>query len=65
MAVLANYRIEKGNETLEEYLENRVFKGQEGVTLAPDPADVAGFEEFAKRYTEGLPIVREAVKSLQ
>ncbi len=66
MAVLANYMIRKTkDESLEDYLENRVFAGQEGVTLAPDPADVAGFEAFAERYVAGLPIVREAVQSLK
>ena len=66
MAILANYMIRRAEgESLEDYLENEVFKGQEGATLAPDPADVAGFEAFAKRYVEGLPIVREAVHSLK
>ena len=66
MAVLANYLIQKkSGESLDTYLEERVFNGQEGTTLAPDPKDVAGFEEFAKRYVEGLPIVREAVYSLK
>ncbi len=66
MAVLANYLIrkEKG-ETLEDYLEEKVFKGQEGVTVAPDSAAVEGFEAFCSRYVEGLPIVREAVRSLK
>ena len=66
MAVLANYLIQKKKgESLEGYLDERVFKGQEGVTLAPNPKDVEGFEEFAHRYVEGLPIVREAVFSLK
>ena len=42
-----------------------IFAGQESVTLAPDPADVEGFENFAERYAAGLPIVREAVRSLK
>ena len=66
MAILANYLIKKETgESLEDYLENKIFVGQEGVTLAPDPADVAGFEQFEARYVEGLPIVREAVRSLK
>ena len=66
MAILANYLVtKKEGETLESYLDNRVFAGQEGVTLAPDPENVAGFEEFGKRYVEGLPIVREATRSLK
>ncbi len=65
MAVLANYMIEKTEgETLADYLEERVFKGQEGTTITPDPADVEGFEQFAARYVKGLPIVREAVHSM-
>ena len=51
------------DDALEKLAE--VFKDMEGVTLAPDPADVAGFEEFSKRYVEGLPIVREAVRSMR
>ena len=66
MAILANYVITKGKgETLERYLQDRVFAGQEGVTLAPDPADEKGFEEFTKRYVNGLPVVRQAVQSLK
>ena len=65
MAVLANYLIQKQQNSLEEYLNKCVFKGQEGTTLAPDPKDVDGFEEFTKRYIDGLPVVREAVKSLK
>ena len=66
IAVLANYLVtkEKG-ESLHDYLENKVFCGQEGVTLAPDPADIEGFEAFFARYKAGLPIVREAVASLK
>ena len=66
MAILANYMIQKGaEESLEDYLEEHVFKGQEGVTLSPDPADVAGFEEFIERYERALPVVREAVQSIR
>lgn len=66
MAILANYLVTKQKgESLEAYLENRVFAGQKGVTLAPDPADVAGFEAFAKRYVDGLPVVRKAVECVK
>ena len=66
MAILANYMIRKDkDESLEAYLQDKVFRGQEGVTLAPDPADVKGFEEFAARYVKALPVVREAVKCME
>ncbi len=66
IAILANFVVTKtAGQGLAEYLDEKVFKGQEGVTLAPDPEDVAGFEAFARRYVKGLPIVRQAVKDMQ
>ena len=65
MAILANYLVEKrAGETLDDYLENRVFAGQEGVTLAPNAEDEKGFEQFIQRYKKGLPAVRAAVDGL-
>ena len=66
IAILANYAVrKKEGQDLAEYLDEEVFKGMDGVTLAPDPADVAGFEAFSERYAAGLPIVREAVRCLK
>lgn len=66
MALLAAYRKNHlQDETLEDYLSNRVFAGMKGETIEPDASDVAGFETFMKRYTKGLPIERAAVESLK
>ena len=66
IAILANYSVrKKEGQPLAGYLDEEVFRGMEGVTLAPDPADVAGFEAFAKRYVAGLPVVREAVRCMK
>lgn len=66
IAVLASYMVNKENgETLDDYLNNKVFAGQTGSTMEPNPKDVAGFDEFAKRYIDGLPIERAAVDSLK
>ncbi|NLC19168.1 MAG: FGGY-family carbohydrate kinase [Clostridiales bacterium] len=66
MALLASYMINKGeNETLEDFLNNKVFKNMTGTTLDPDQKDVEGFNEFMKRYTKGLPIERAAVDYLR
>ena len=66
IAILANYVVtHTAGQGLAEYLDERVFKGQEGVTLAPDPENVAGFEAFAERYVKGLPIVRKAVDCMR
>ena len=66
MALLAAYRIRKtGRETLEAYLSDRVFAGQQGTTIAPDAKDVAGFASFMERYRKGLVIEKAAIKNLK
>lgn len=66
IALLASYMINKEeNETLEDYLDAKVFAGNAGTRMDPDPADIAGFEVFTDRYKKGLPIERAAVESLK
>ena len=66
IALLAAYmREKKDGESLGAYLNNRVFAGEKGETLAPDPEDVKGFDEFIKRYRAGFPIERAAVDALK
>ena len=65
MALLASYRLHRrANESLESYLAQKVFAGQQGTTIAPDPADVEGFNRFMARYKKGLAIERAAVEEL-
>ena len=65
IAVLASYMTNKANgETLDVFLNDKVFVGQEGSTIEPDAKDVAGYEEFMKRYTKGLAIEHAAVEHL-
>ncbi|MBO5228852.1 MAG: FGGY-family carbohydrate kinase [Lachnospiraceae bacterium] len=66
MAVLASYMLNKAEgETLDDYLNNKVFAGQEGTTMSPDKADVEGFDKFIETYKAGLPVERAAVDSLK
>ena len=66
IALLAAYRLHKGqSETLEDYLSEQVFAGEQGTTLAPDQSDVAGFTAFMERYQKGLAIERAAVEALR
>ncbi len=66
IAVLASYMIQKdGSETLGQYLNNKVFAGQQGTSLNPDPEGVKGFDEFIKIYKAGLPIERAAIDSME
>ena len=64
IALLASYLVnkEKG-ETLESFLDNKVFADQESSTLDPKPEGVAGFNAFMDSYMKGLSIERAAVES--
>jgi sugar (pentulose or hexulose) kinase len=66
IALLASYMLHKAaNEPLEAYLTDKVFARETGTTIAPDPADVAGFTAFMERYKKGLVIERAAVDGLR
>ena len=63
VALLAAYlvRHEEG-ETLSEYLEDKVFKGNNGETVSPEPKDVEGFNRFLESYKAGLAAERAAAE---
>ena len=62
MAILAAYMLDKAeDETLDTYLSDKVFAGEEGTTIAPDEKDVEGFDEFIKQYQKGLALERVAI----
>lgn len=66
IALLASYMVNKdAGEALEDYLQNKVFGGDEGEKMDPDPEDVKGFDEFIKRYRAGFSIERAAVDALK
>ncbi len=66
IALLASYMAnKKDGETLDAFLNDRVFAGETGVEMAPNTEDVAGFDAFIERYKAGLPIERAAVDSLR
>jgi sugar (pentulose or hexulose) kinase len=66
MALLASFMLHReAKEPLEAFLAEKVFAGQKGATIAPNPKDVAGFAAFMERYKKGLTVERAAVKSLK
>ena len=66
IALLASYMLNKEEgEALDAYLANKVFAGQAGSRMEPNPKDVEGFDVFSKRYIEGLTIERAAVDFLK
>ncbi|HIX63575.1 MAG TPA: FGGY-family carbohydrate kinase [Candidatus Mediterraneibacter colneyensis] len=63
IALLADYLVRKEeDESLTDYLNNKVFQDAEGTGMDPVPEDVAGYEKFMELYTEGLKIERAAVE---
>ena len=62
IAILASYLVNKEEgETLDHFLDEKVFAGNEGTSLDPDPKGVEGFNIFMDRYMKGIPIERAAV----
>lgn len=66
IALLAAYRKDRAEgESLADYLENRVFAGQKGETVAPDPKDEAAIDAFIESYKACLAAERAAVDNLK
>ena len=65
MALLASYMLNKeSDETLAHYLSEKVFVGNKGTSMDPDPEDVKGFETFIERYKKGIAIEKAALENL-
>ena len=65
MALLAAYLINKAEgESLEDYLNVRVFADAKGVTLYPEQVDVDGFHTYIERYRQLLQVEAAAVDVL-
>ena len=64
VAILAEYMVSKSEgETLDAYLENKVFAGQESTEVTPDAEDIAGFRAFLENYKKGLAAEKAAVEA--
>ena len=65
MALLAAYRIWKEEgETLEDYLDNKVFNTAKSTTLMADEATIAGFNAWVDQYEKTLAAERAAVETM-
>ena len=61
IALLADYLVYRAeNETLEDYLQNRVFTGMKQMTVSPDPKDEEGFNKYMERFVSLLPAQKAA-----
>lgn len=65
IALLASYLVNKASgETLSEFLNDKVFNNCEEYTMAPDPVDVKGFDEFIERYKKCYPVEQAAIDNI-
>lgn len=66
IALLASYMLNKEKEeSLENYLKNKVFAESKSWCIEPDTEDKKGFSDFMKQYEKGLAVERCAVDILQ
>ena len=66
IALLAAYMVDKqGDETLEDYLDKRIFDGMPCETVAPDANEARAFNDYIARFKAGLPVERAAVESIK
>ena len=66
IALLAAYMATKAEgETLEDWLDSRIFAGQKVETMEPVAEDVAGFKAFMERYKSGLAAEKAAAEGLR
>ncbi len=65
MALLAAFVANKQwGESLEDYLNTKVFAGVSGSTVKPDAADVEGFNKYLDSYKALLKVERTAVENI-
>lgn len=66
MALLASYLINKdGGETLEKFLENKVFANSECSVITPDDEGKEGFNKYIKSYSKLLEAEKAAVNAIE
>jgi len=65
MAILASYMVHKENsETLESFLNDKVFADSKGEVMEPVAEDVTGFEKYMEVYVNALEAERKAVEMI-
>lgn len=64
IAVLARYAVDKNGETLEDYLNEKVFSKYKSSTIKPDEHDVNGFADYMKLYKKGLAVEKSAAENI-
>jgi len=65
MALLAAYMLwKRPGQTLEDYLDKKVFAEAKSSTLMAEEKDIEGFNAFLARYKKALPVEKAAIEHL-
>ena len=63
IALLASYLVNNDKQqSLADFLDEKVFVGDAGIEISPTAEEVAGFNTYIESYMTGLPIEEAAVK---
>lgn len=66
MALLAAYMIwQEEHESLEDYLEEKVFSETKSSTIMATPAEIAGFNTFTENYKRALCLEKLAIETVK
>ena len=64
MGLLCAYALWKeNNETLEDYLNNKVFNNCKVSTIEASKEDIDGFNEYLNRYRKALAVEKSAIEN--
>ena len=64
MALLTAYMVFKEkDETLEDYLDNKIFAAAKSMSLMADEKDIAGFNAFLEKYQKALAVEKTAIET--
>jgi sugar (pentulose or hexulose) kinase len=64
IALLAAYMLWGKDKSLEQFLAEKVFAGNNGVCVQPSAGDTASFNDFMKRYRTGLLVEKAAAENI-
>lgn len=53
---------QNGNQSLADFLDEKVFAGNTGTEVSPTAEDVAGFNKYIENYKACIPVEEAAVK---
>lgn len=62
IALLANYLDYASTQSLEQYLDDNIFKRTTVSISEPEPLMIEGYKQFIQRYVQGIAIEKEAIK---